>query len=83
MKVAELIEELEYLDPEQDLDIKIAYNSGDYWRTVVAADIEEIEIVTVEYSDYHNKDKVIYPDDSEEELEDNARKALILKERVF
>ncbi len=83
MKVADLIQELEYLDPEQELDVKIAYNSGDYWRTVVAADIEEIEIVTVEYSDYHRKEKVIDSDDSDDEADNNVRKALILKERTL
>jgi hypothetical protein len=61
MTVAELIEYLE--EQDQTLEVKFSYNSGDYWRTQVAKDIEEVETGLVEYSDYHRLDKVVDNDE--------------------
>jgi hypothetical protein len=61
MTVAELIEYLE--EQDQTLEVKFSYNSGDYWRTQVAKDIEEVETGLVEYSDYHRMDKVVDNDE--------------------
>jgi len=61
MTVAELIEYLE--EQDQTLEVKFSYPSGDYWRTQVAKDIEEVETGLVEYSDYHRMDKVVDEED--------------------
>ena len=61
MTVAELIEYLE--EQDQTLEVKFSYNSGDYWRTQLAKDIEEVETGLVEYSDYHRLDKVVDNDE--------------------
>jgi hypothetical protein len=61
MTVAELIEYLE--EQDQTLEVKFSYPSGDYWRTQVAKDIEEVETGLVEYSDYHRLDKVVDNDE--------------------
>jgi hypothetical protein len=61
MTVAELIEYLQ--EQDQTLEVKFSYNSGDYWRTQVAKDIEEVETGLVEYSDYHRMDKVVDNDE--------------------
>ena len=61
MTVAELIEYLE--EQDQTLEVKFSYTSGDYWRTQVAKDIEEVETGLVEYSDYHRMDKVVDNDE--------------------
>jgi hypothetical protein len=61
MTVAELIEYLQ--EQDQTLEVKFSYNSGDYWRTQVAKDIEEVETGLVEYSDYHRLDKVVDNDE--------------------
>jgi hypothetical protein len=61
MTVAELIEYLE--EQDQTLEVKFSYNSGDYWRTQLAKDIEEVETGLVEYSDYHRMDKVVDNDE--------------------
>jgi hypothetical protein len=61
MTVAELIEYLE--EQDQTLEVKFSYPSGDYWRTQVAKDIEEVETGLVEYSDYHRMDKVVDNDE--------------------
>ena len=57
MTVAELIEYLQ--EEDQTLEVKFCYNSGDYWRTQVAKDIETVETGLVDYSDYHRMDKVV------------------------
>jgi hypothetical protein len=57
MTVAELIEYLQ--EEDQTLEVKFSYNSGDYWRTQVAKDIETVETGLVDYSDYHRMDKVV------------------------
>jgi hypothetical protein len=61
MTVAELIEYLQ--EEDQTLEVKFSYNSGDYWRTQVAKDIETVETGLVEYSDYHRMDKVVENDE--------------------
>ena len=61
MTVAELIEYLQ--EQDQTLEVKFSYNSGDYWRTQVAKDIETVETGLVEYSDYHRMDKVVENDE--------------------
>ena len=60
MKVAELIEMLQDMDPE--VEVKFVYNYGDHWRTNVAQDINMIEEGEVAYSEYHRMDKVVEPD---------------------
>jgi hypothetical protein len=61
MTVAELIEYLQ--EEDQTLEVKFSYNSGDYWRTQVAKDIETVETGLVDYSDYHRMDKVVENDE--------------------
>ena len=61
MTVAELIEYLQ--EEDQTLEVKFSYNSGDYWRTQIAKDIETIETGLVDYSDYHRMDKVVENDE--------------------
>jgi hypothetical protein len=61
MTVAELIEYLQ--EQDQTLEVKFSYPSGDYWRTQLAKDIEEVETGLVEYSDYHRMDKVVDNDE--------------------
>ena len=61
MTVAELIEYLQ--EEDQTLEVKFSYNSGDYWRTQVAKDIETGETGLVDYSDYHRMDKVVENDE--------------------
>jgi hypothetical protein len=61
MTVAELIEYLQ--EEDQTLEVKFSYNSGDYWRTQIAKDIETVETGLVEYSDYHRMDKVVENDE--------------------
>ena len=56
MTVNELKELLNQFDGE--MEVKFAYNSGDYWRTQVAKDITDVEEGNTVYSDYHRMDKV-------------------------
>jgi hypothetical protein len=61
MTVAELIEYLK--EQDQTLEVKFSYNSGDYWRTQLAKDIETVETGLVDYTDYHRMDKVVDNDE--------------------
>jgi hypothetical protein len=64
MTVEELIRELKELPP--DKPIHFQYNYGDYWRTIVAPEIQRVEEGVVTYSTYHNMPKVV---DEEEKPE--------------
>ena len=60
MTVAELRNML--ADFDADMEVRFAYNYGDYWNTEVAADITDADVGQVQYSAYHRSDKVIDPD---------------------
>jgi hypothetical protein len=65
MLVKELIESLKYMD--QDADVHFAYGYGDHWRTTVAPAISQVSQGVVEYSDYHQMDKLIDDEDCYDE----------------
>lgn len=70
MNVKELIEQLERMPPE--LEVKFAYNYGDYWKTEVAATVRSVDVADVTYSLYHQMDKTV-DYDAEQELDDEER----------
>jgi len=72
MKVRELIEILEDFGPEQE--VHIAYNYGDYNKTIVAPAIKGIGECPVKHSAYHNRP--ILDEDGEENV-------VILSEQQF
>ena len=50
---------IELLEPfSDDMEVKFSYTAPDYWRTQVAADINDAEEGYVKYSDYHRMSKV-------------------------
>jgi hypothetical protein len=64
------------------VEVKFAYNYGDYWRTSVAASIDQIGEGTVTYSDYHSMDKVLDDDRDNDEAtrpHDGGRTVIILE----
>ena len=65
MQVYQLMEQLEYLDP--NAEVHFSYNYGDHWRTQVAPVVDSVEEGTVQYSDYHRMDKIVDEDDMHEE----------------
>ena len=73
MTVKELIQSLEGFDP--NMEVKFAYNYGDYWGTEVASRIGDIDEGQVRYSDYHRMDKVTDYDDEA----DNIKTVVIIK----
>ena len=75
MTVKELIEELQMYD--EDMEVKFAYNYGDHWRTQVAARIDDVDELTVGYSEYHNMDKVLDEDDNPDN-ENDVRTAVVI-----
>ena len=67
MTKGELVELLEYFD--DDMPVVFAFGSGDYWSTVVAETIGEVEELEVTYSEYHHKLKLVEDmDDGDSEL---------------
>ena len=53
MKVSELIERLENLDP--DMEVMFEHPSHDHWRTALASEISHVEENTVRYAEYHRQ----------------------------
>jgi hypothetical protein len=81
MQVKELIEILGRYD--QEADVHFAYGYGDHWRTTVAPAISQVFDGVVEYSDYHQMDKLVeeYDDQFDEEtgnLRTDVRKVVVL-----
>jgi hypothetical protein len=80
MKVSELIEQLKYVD--QDAEVHISYNYGDYGRTEVAPQIRRVEEEYVIHSDYHRMDKIADEEyDTNEdtgEWEEGVRQVVVL-----
>jgi hypothetical protein len=65
MQVKELIEILGRYD--QEADVHFAYGYGDHWRTQVAPAISQVFDGVVEYSDYHQMDKLVEDEDCYDE----------------
>ena len=65
MQVKELIEILSRYD--QEADVHFAYGYGDHWRTTVAPAISQVFDGVVEYSDYHQMDKLVEDEDCYDE----------------
>ena len=57
MKVSELVSMLENMD--QNADVHICYNYGDYWRTTVAPKASDVFEGDITYSDYHRMPKLV------------------------
>ena len=75
MLVADLIEELKCMP--QDAEVHFEYNYGDHWRTHVAPTVSRVEMGFVEYSQYHQMDKVVEPD-YDDDMRDLEGKAVVL-----
>lgn len=75
MTVRELIEELEREDG--DAEVCIAQPSHDYWGSVCARDVNNIELADVAWSEYHKTNKVI-DDDHLEHYEEEELKNVVL-----
>ena len=82
MTVSELMEQLQYLDP--NTEVHFSYNYGDHWRTEVAPKVSRVSEGVVEFSDYHRMDKMVgeYEDQFDEETGDlrtDVRKVVVLE----
>jgi len=78
MKVAELIEELENMD-DKEMEVMFSYDYGDYWHTKVAKEVETVDGLEVEYSDYHSMYKIAKePDEDNAYIVDDRKIVLIL-----
>ena len=71
MQVKELIEILSRYD--QDAEVHYSYGYGDYWRTEVAPAVCQVIDGVVEYSDYHQMDKLVEDEDCYDEETGNYK----------
>ena len=80
MQVFQLIERLMDLDP--NAEVHFSYNYGDHWRTEVAPKVDRVHQGIVEYSDYHQMDKLVEDEEVyDEETGDyrtDVRKVVVL-----
>lgn len=75
MTVRDLIEELEnYPD---DMEVEFAYNYGDYGNTIVCEKARQVYEGEVQYSSYHQMDKLADDDEDEEENKDKRNVVII------
>lgn len=56
MTVGELIEQLK--DFDENMEVCLTYNYGDYWKTDVAPPVCEVDTAEVCYSEYHGMNKI-------------------------
>ena len=75
MRVQELIEVLQGYPA--DMEVHMAYGSGDYWRTVLAPAVSQISEGAVAYTEYHRTDKLVELGD--DEMDSDTRTVLILE----
>jgi hypothetical protein len=79
MKVQDLINELQQMDPEHE--VMFQYNYGDYWHTEVAQDVKSVRNDEVVWSEYHRMNKVVSEMESnydEDESESDTKSVVIL-----
>ena len=53
MTVGELVEKL--IGFNKDKEVVFAHPSGDHWRTVIAKEVEKVDELYLNYSEYHRK----------------------------
>lgn len=75
MKVKELIAKLQMENGEAE--VCIAQPSHDYWGSLCAREVDNIELADVTWSDYHNTNKVV-DDDHIDNYEKEELKSVVL-----
>lgn len=53
-----------------DCEVHIRYQYGDYWKTVVAPETENVMVKHVVWSEYHSMHRLVRDEDELAELED-------------
>ena len=76
MKVSELIERLENLDP--DMEVMFEHPAHDYWRTVLASEVSQVSENTVRYAEYHRQYVLAEGYDEDEEATDPRIKVVLI-----
>ena len=63
-----------------NLPVHVAYNYGDYWKTKVAVEVDNLEEAQIEFSGYHSMFRLA-KDDVEDE--DNLVRAVVINFNNF
>ena len=77
MKVSELIAELKCYD--EDAEVHFSYVAGDYWRTQLAPKIRSVSNGTVQYTTYHQGDKIVDAAEDSEDEEFPVRRVVVIE----
>jgi len=76
MRVQDLIDALEDMDPNSE--VVFSYGYGDYWSTAVASAVESIKQGFVTYSAYHQQDKIVEMNDDEMDSDERVRQVVVI-----
>ena len=76
MKVSELIERLQNLDP--DMEVMFEHPSHDHWRTVLASEVSQVSENTVRYAEYHRQYVLAESRDDDEEDSDPRKQVVLI-----
>lgn len=76
MKVQELIDRLQQMDPEAE--VHFAYNYGDHWNTMAAPVVDQVEEMYVEPNAYVDTDALV-DDENIDEDNPNQRRVVVLQ----
>jgi Fe-S-cluster formation regulator IscX/YfhJ len=76
MNVKELIDHLSNFD--EDLPVYFAYDYGDYWGSVVANNVSEVDNETLIFSPYHNRMKRMDENEDPDESDEKTVDAVVL-----
>ncbi len=79
MKVKELIAMLQEHSPDDE--VLIEQPSRDYWRTILAAPIREVQATRVSYSLYHETNQLPSDDTELDDLDDDYKPAVVIRGR--
>lgn len=80
MKVKELIEALKKVD--QETEVVIAFNARDHWRTTITEPVEHVSEVSLVWSGYHERWKVLDLGKNPEKG-DKTLEAIVLSDMEF
>ena len=76
MKVSELIERLQNLDP--DMEVMFEHPAHDHWRTVLASEVSQVSENTVRYAEYHRQHVLAEGYDEDEEASDPRKEVVLI-----
>lgn len=76
MTVAQLRKMLSYFDDDQE--VFFSFPSGDYWGTILAREVDDVNLGMVKWSEYHRACKLVDEDPDNRDEDEELKEVLIL-----